>query len=103
MRTVAGPWWRTSLYYENGAQIDAVDTAYPGPITGKILLTHSVNGDWQLYNYVDSYKRWYWSTAVGNDISKLSTQTVNVASRGVHVLGITRYQGEMTHNELPEG
>lgn len=103
MRTVAGPWFRASLYYENGAQLDAVDCKYPGPSagdTGKILLTHAVNGDWQIYNWVSRYKGWWYSSAVANDVTKLSTSTVVVSSRGCKVLGIKRYQGEMTPNEL---
>jgi hypothetical protein len=101
MRQVAGPWWRASVYYANGAQIDAVDTAAL-PVAGDrgiLRITHAVNGDWQCYNYLRSTGGWWWSAAVGNDVSALNEPCLTVVPRGAYISKIVHYQGEMTCHE----
>lgn len=102
-RLVAGPWFRTSLFLANGAQIDAADCAFPGPIAGdrmKALLTHHPDGSWQVYIYCRSLGSWYWSVAAPADVTVLSTSCLTVAPRGAYVERVTFYNGELTPHEL---
>lgn len=102
LRQVAGPWWRASLYLANGAQLDAVDTPAL-PIVGDrgvLLLTHHVDGTWQIYNYLRSLRSWYWSVASPLEVTALSTNYVHIAPRGAYVEGFTRFQGEADPHEL---
>jgi hypothetical protein len=102
LRQVAGPWWRASLYYENGAQIDAVDTPSL-PIVGDrgaLLLTHAVDGTWQIESYLDSLKSWFWSAAAPVHVTQLSSNYLVIAPRGAYVESAHRCQSEMTSAEL---
>lgn len=99
-----GGWWRSSLYYQNGAQIDAVDcdvANVPAGTRCKLLLTRTVAGDWQTYTWRSSDNRWYWSTVTGNDVAALSSSYLTIAPRGAYVSRVTRYAGEMLPSELP--
>lgn len=100
-RTVAGPWWRSSVYLANGAQIDAADAAFPGPVANdrcKILLTRAVDGTIQVYQQTPT--GWWWSATTGNDVTVLSEGFISIAPRGAYVERVTYYQGEMTPHEL---
>jgi hypothetical protein len=97
-----GGWWRTSLYLANGAQIDGADTAIANAVAGrrgKILLTHAVNGDWQVWGYLPGVG-WYWTQVVGNDVSVLEEGFITLIPRSAYVERVTYFQGEMTPHEL---
>jgi len=97
-----GGWWRTSLYLANGAQIDGADTAIANAVAGrrgKILLTHAVNGDWQVWGYLPGVG-WYWSQAVGNNVAVLEEGFISLIPRGNYVERVSYLQGEMTPHEL---
>ncbi|MFA6169074.1 MAG: hypothetical protein WC700_20780, partial [Gemmatimonadaceae bacterium] len=67
MRSVAGPWWRSSVYLANGAQIDAADMDAE-PVANErcaVLLTRAVDGTIQ--TYARNSRGWWWSAATGND------------------------------------
>lgn len=103
MYTAPGPWWRAGLYLANGAQIDAVDLPFPGPIAGdrgQLLITHSVDGSWQMYNRVRSLKLWYWSAATPVDVGQLWTKDYTIIPRGMYINGFYRLQSEITPHEL---
>jgi len=104
IRTAAGPWWRSSLYLANGAQIDAADAPWPGPVAGnrcKMLVTRDVDGTIQTWTYVPTPTAgWWWSTVTGNDVTVLNEGCLTIAPRGPRVERITWYQGAMTPHEL---
>lgn len=104
LRTAAGPWWRASLYLANGAQIDAADAPFPGPGANervKVLVTRDVDGTVQLYQYVQTPTRgWWWSAAVGNDVTVLPEACLTIAARGMRVERVTWFQGAATPHEL---
>ena len=98
-----GGWFRTSLYYENGAQIDGADLFAASVLANdrnKCLLTHDVDGSWQVYTYNSSIRRWGWTTATPIDVSNLNSNYLTIIPRGGYVTGVTRYQGSMTPHEL---
>lgn len=98
-----GGWFRTSLYYENGAQIDGADILAASVAANdynKCLLTHHVDGSWQVYTYNSSVRSWGWTVLNPVDVSNLNSNYLTIIPRGVYVTGVTRYQGEMTPHEL---
>jgi hypothetical protein len=98
-------WWRCDLHYENGAKFDSVDCAGADVPAGgkmKLLVTRTVAGDWQLYTYNHAVRAWFWSAAVGNHVTQLSSGCVVIAPRGAWVTGFKRFQGEMTPHELDQ-
>ena len=98
-----GGWFRTSLYYENGAQIDGADLFAASVLANdrnKCLLSHDVDGSWQVYTYNSSIRAWGWTVATPVNVASLSTNYLTIIPRGGYVTGVTRYQGSMTPHEL---
>lgn len=100
-RLVAGPWWRSSVYLANGAQIDAADAPTGTPIAGnrcKVMVSRAVNGNIQVWQQTPG--GWWWSAAVGNDVNVLEEGFISLAPRGAYIERVTYYHGEMTPHEL---
>lgn len=98
-----GGWWRTSLYYANGAQIDGADVLAASVVAGtrmKALITRDVNGDWQVYTYCSTTKSWGWTVAVGNDVNALSEGNIVIIPRSSYIERVTYLQSELTPHEL---
>jgi hypothetical protein len=100
MRQVAGPWYRSSVYLANGAQIDAADMDAL-PVANErcaLLLTRAVDGTIQ--TYARNSRGWWWSAATGNDVTVLPEGCLTIAPRGSYAERVTMFQGEMTPHEL---
>lgn len=97
----AGPWWRTAVFYANGAQIDGADCPFGTPVAGDrcaALITRAVDGTIQTYSRTPG--GWWWTSASAVDVSALSEGYIVLAPRGIYIERVTYFQGAATPHEL---